>query len=382
MSIKRKIFDISSIGISDTIGTGIAAIFWFYIASTIGPESYGELTFLISIAALVAGITLFGSGPTLMVFPAKKIDIQSTLFLIVLLANLIAGIVIFILFLNASVSFLIVAYSSLVLVTSTLLGKKLYKQYSKYVITQKILLVVFGIGFYYLIGETGILLGIALSHAHFGIRIFKGFKESKINFNILKEKKDFLFNNFALSISASFNSSFDKIIIAPLLGFAILGNYSLGLQFFAILSILPSTAMKYLLANEASGIENKKVKKLMILASILIAILGSTLAPMIISDIFPKFEDAQDIIRIVSWAIIPATINSSVYFPKFWAQERNRKILYASITIVCTQILGIVILGPIYGSVGIAAAFVISAYCGTIFAALADKFDKYEVQKT
>jgi len=91
-SIKKKIFDISSIGVTDVIGIGTAAIFWFYIASSLGPESYGEITFLTSIAALVAGITVFGSNTTLMVFPAKKIDLQSTLYLIVLVANLIAGI--------------------------------------------------------------------------------------------------------------------------------------------------------------------------------------------------------------------------------------------------------------------------------------------------
>ena len=52
MSVKRKIIDISSIGITDLIGTGTAAIFWFYIASELGPESYGEISFFVSIAAL------------------------------------------------------------------------------------------------------------------------------------------------------------------------------------------------------------------------------------------------------------------------------------------------------------------------------------------
>ncbi len=176
-NIKKKIFDVSIIGLTDAIGTGIAAIFWFYIASTLGPESYGELTFLISIAALVAGITIFGSGNTLLVFSAKKIDIQSTLYIIVLSANLIAAIIIFILFLNAGVSLVILAYSSFALVTSNLLGKKLYKNYSKYVMTQKILLVILAISLYYLIGEMGILIGIALSHAHFIIEIVKTFKK-------------------------------------------------------------------------------------------------------------------------------------------------------------------------------------------------------------
>ena len=79
--IKKKIFDMSSIGFTDAIGSGVAAIFWLYIASELGPENYGELTFLISIAALVSGIALFGSNNTILVLTAKKIDIQSTIYL-------------------------------------------------------------------------------------------------------------------------------------------------------------------------------------------------------------------------------------------------------------------------------------------------------------
>ena len=55
-NIKKKIFDISSIGITDGVSAGIAGMFWFYIASELGPENYGEITFLISIAAQVLGI--------------------------------------------------------------------------------------------------------------------------------------------------------------------------------------------------------------------------------------------------------------------------------------------------------------------------------------
>ena len=101
---KKKIFDISSIGFTDAIGSGVAAIFWLYIASELGPENYGELTFLISIAALVSGIALFGSNHTILVLTAKKVDIQSTIYLITIIANIIGSIVIFLL-LDLSKSF-------------------------------------------------------------------------------------------------------------------------------------------------------------------------------------------------------------------------------------------------------------------------------------
>ena len=57
----KKIIDISSIGIADLLSAGIAGIFWFYIASILGPENYGEITYLLTIATLASGISLLGS---------------------------------------------------------------------------------------------------------------------------------------------------------------------------------------------------------------------------------------------------------------------------------------------------------------------------------
>ena len=373
-NIKKKILDISSVGFTEVLSAGIAAIFWFYIAAVIGPEKYGELTYLLSIVGLVSAIALFGSGNTITVFSAKNIDVQKTLYSISLTLNAIGAIVIFILFFDLALSFLVIGFSLLVLISTDLLGKKLYKKYSKYIITQKILLVVLGIGFYYLIGESGILLGIALSHGIFIIQLIKTMKISKFNFKFLREKKSFVFNSFILSITGAFHGSIDKLIIAPMLGFTLLGNYSLGLQFFTILSLLPSASFKYLVPQIATGNPNKKLKRIIVATSIGFAILGSTLGPFVISSIFPKFTEAEDLIRIISWAIIPSTITSVVFYSKFWAHEMTRKILFSSLASLIAQVLGIIILGPIYGINGIAIALVFGISCGTIFAAISDKF--------
>ena len=52
----------------------------------------------------------------------------------------------------------------------------------------------------------------------------------------------------------------------------------------------------------------------------------------------------------------------------------TRKILFSSLTSLIAQVLGIIILGPIYGINGIAIALVFGISCGTIFAAISDKF--------
>lgn len=369
----KKIIDISSIGIADLLSAGIAGIFWFYIASILGPENYGEITYLLTIATLASGISLLGSKYTLMVYSAKKIEIQSTLFLLSSVVGFVSSIIIFFYFMDLGLSLLVLGYIVLTLVTADLLGKKLYKTYSKYVIIQKILMVILGIGLYYVMKEPGIILGISLSYLPLIKEMIHRFKDTKINFKLLVERKNFFLNNFALNITGTLHSSLDKLIIVPLLGFTILGNYSLGLQFYTIIALLPTLSIKYLVAQDATGIPNKKLKKIMILSSIGIALLGSTIAPIIIGEVFPKFENAEEIIRIISFGVIPSTITSAYLFPKFWALEKNKLILSTSILVLIIQIIGIVILGPIYGAKGIAISFVISLSIGTGFAMIMDR---------
>ena len=72
MNSKNNLKQLSAIGFSDIIGTGITAIFWFYLASLTDPEKYGEMFFYIGIATIVASIVLFGSQNTITVIQQKK----------------------------------------------------------------------------------------------------------------------------------------------------------------------------------------------------------------------------------------------------------------------------------------------------------------------
>ena len=371
---KKKIFELSTIGLTDGVGAAIAAVFWFYIASQLGPENYGELTYLVSISALVSGIAIFGSNHTILVLTGKKVDIHATLYMITMLANVVGSIIIFILFFNLGISLLIIGYSLFALVSADLLGRKLYKSYSKYIITQKILLVVFGIGFYYLIGENGILIGIALAHTHLIICVAKSIKNSKINFNLIKEKKKFILNNWAITISGLVYGSIDKLVIGSFIGFGILGNYSLGLQFYSLLNLLPTMIVKYFIGQDISGIPNKKLKKMVVLIAIGIAILGSTIGPTIVSYVFPKFAESENIVQIISWTLVPATIQAVYHYPKLWTAEKNNIILIASIINAVTQIIGIIILGTLYSGVGVALSMVLSSVFGLIFTFIMTKF--------
>ena len=365
--------DLTTIGVANLISTGISAIFWLYIASLLGAEQYGELSYFIAIAGVASVISLVGVGNTLIIYTAKEIRIQATIFFIAIVSSIITAIIVYFLFSNIGISFYIFGYVIFGLAISEILGRKLYSDYSKYLITQRILMAVFAIGFYFLVGPNGILIGIALAFFPYLFRVYKGFKETKIEFSLIKPRFGFIVNSYLLDLSRALSGYTDKIIIAPLFGFAVLGNYYLALQLLGILSLLPSIVYQYILPREASGLSNVLLKKLTIIASIIFAVIGITLGPVVLPIFFPKFIEATDIIKIVSLAVIPITLNM-MYLSKFLSQEKSRIMLVGSGIYLAALVLGIVILGNNFGVNGIALSLVISATSEAIYLMIIDKF--------
>jgi|TARA_B110000495_G_scaffold203957_1_gene231235 O-antigen/teichoic acid export membrane protein len=362
-----KFKDLGSLGIGVATSNAIGAIFWLYIASIIGPEKYGEVSYLISIVIITSTIALIGSPKTITVFTAKGVKINPAIFVMVISTSIVTAVALFLIFISDfSVSLYIIGYVIFVLITSSLLGKKLYKNYSKIIISQKILMVVSAIGFFYIIGYQGIVLGIAISFFPFIFLIYKELKNTKINFSLVKSHSSFMFNNYLLSISQEFAGSIEKLIIVPLLGFTILGNYQLGIQFLAVLSIIPGIVGQYTLSHDATGNENKILKKMLILFSVLIALLSIILIPIALPIVYPEYTEAVQIIQIISISIIPTTITST-YISKFLGVDKSKIVLIGSTLFLGVQIPGIIILGEIWGINGIAISIVISSSIQAVY---------------
>jgi len=377
-NFKKKIIgqkDLASIGFANIVGSGISAIFWLYLASVIEPTEYGEIHYFIAIAAFAQIISLVGSSNVLTVYTAKKIKIQATLFFISLLVGVVSTIVIIVIFFRFDAGLLVLGYVIFEMVNAVLLGRKAYTEYSKYFLSQKILMLVFGIGFYYLIGFDGILYGLVLSFVPYTVLIFREFKESRIDFSLLKSRKGFIINNYAMDISGRMGSSIDKLVVAPLLGFALLGNYSLALQFFIILYVIPTIIYKYLLPQDASGNLNNKLKQTAVLLSVAIAVFGVILFPHVIPNFFPKFIEAVEAIQIMSIAIIPAMF-SLLYTSKLLGLEKSKFVLISKIIATSSLIIGFIILGPIFGIVGLAWVFLLTGIFEACFLFSINKIKK------
>ena len=170
----------------------------------------------------------------------------------------------------------------------------------------------------------------------------------------------------------------DKIIIAPVFGFAILGNYALGMQFYMVLLIIPNIIFNYILPQDASGNPSIVLKKITVLISVGISAIGVVFSPEIVKILFPEFLEAVSIVQIISLAVIPGTINY-VYISKFLGNLQNKVILMSSGIFLVSIILGMLILGKFYDVYGIAVAFVLAQTMESIFLLIANKFYKIRI---
>ena len=347
------------IGISSLVGSGISTLFWIYLAALLGAENYGELSYYISIAGIVTSLSFIGGPMAITVLVAKKIKIESTIHLFSISGSIISAIILYFAFTNIGLSVFVIGAVIYNLSVSELLGRKYYKKYSLYFILQKSLFVVFSLILYYIIGPEGVLVGIGLSFFPFAIQIYRSFKNTPINFQLLKTKWKFMTNNFLIDLSQVFVGQIDKMLIGPLFGFAILGNYYLAIQVLNVLAIIPEIVKKYTLPEDSSGVNTTKIKLLTVGFSIILALIGIFVIPDIVLIVFPEYSTSLELIPIISISIIPGTIYT-LYVSQFLAKEKSNYIVIVNIISIIVLIIGIFVLGNLFGNVGLAYSLLIS----------------------
>jgi len=359
-NLRNKLFSLKGlalIGSADIIGNAISAIFWLVIASLLLVEEYGEISYFLAIASL--GICcVVGSPEALMVFSTKHQKIIPTLLLLTLIFTVIASLIAFVIIQRFEIIFLIFSFIILEVSITLLVGKKLYAKYSKFLLTQRILQFTIGIGLSFSLGINGVFIGIALANFSLIPIFYKELRLYKIDLSLLKPKKEFIINNNIIYLISVFRRDIDKIIVVPILGFTVLGNFALTLQFFTIMMILSSISYKYLLPKDVSGEKNIKLKKILILLSILIALSGFFFSPYFVENFFTKFSESIIPIQIASFSVIPSTI-SVILFSKILALEKSRFLIIANSVQLCVILIGTIFLGIFYGIIGVTIAFVL-----------------------
>jgi len=357
---------ISQIGAATAGGNAIAAIFWIYMADLMGQEDYGELGYMLSIAGIASTISILGGQWTMSVYTAKGVRIESSLYFISIITSTVSAIILYFLFENVGMSVYVISLVIFNLFTAEILGKKRYKTYSKIFFLQKIILVALAILLYYILGAEGVLLAYGISYLVFTSRIISALKNHEFNFGLLRQRFKFWMFNYIIQLSNSARAQIDILLIGPLFGFALVGNYFLGLQVLGLFLILPLIIFKYTLPQDSSGSSTKQIKIITVATSIGFALLGIFVAPEVIPLVLPEYTDTVELIPLLSLAIVPRTV-TTMLMSGFLGKENNMHLLVGNLIAFSIIVSGILYLPEYFDIVGLAIAYVLSVTIQTIY---------------
>ena len=354
--IQRK--GLATIASSDILGSAITTIFWFFLASVIKPDEYGEIFYIISIASIAFSLSNVGTENNTIVFTAKRKNLEPTLTTISLLFGTVSSLVLIIIFYQTDIIILLFGYIINSLSLGYLIGRRFYSKYGIFLLSQKILTVILGVSFFYLFGADGIISALGISYFGFLIIIINYYRKTPLNFQGFKKNLPFILHNYSLKAIGIFKGNVDKLIIVPLIGFSFLGNYALALQFVAVLSIGNSFFSKYLLTHDSRDVPNKTLKKYYILLNICVAISASISLPIVVPYFFPEFTDIS-ILGIMCLAVIPIGI-ITVQTSELLGHEMGKPNVIGALIASTIAILGMLLLVPLIGGTGAAIVFLLS----------------------
>ena len=91
----------------------------------------------------------------------------------------------------------------------------------------------------------------------------------------------------------------------------------------------------------------------------------SIFLPVIIPYVFPNFTEIG-ILQIMSFVLIPNAI-VSIKFSEFLGDEKSKPVLFSALIGLITVIIGVTVLGSIFGAYGVATTYVLTTSFMAIF---------------
>jgi O-antigen/teichoic acid export membrane protein len=177
-------------------------------------------------------------------------------------------------------------------------------------------------------------------------------------------------------MSNAFFMYFDKLLIAPIFGYFVLGNYQLGLQFLLFVGMVPISFYQYLLPEEASNSTSRKTRRWQGIAGLFVSVLLATLlffaSPWIIERFFPNFTESLDAIRIMGLGVIPMMV-VWILNSRFFSQGNTRYVVVGSAIYLLSQTTLVILLGTRMGVAGLAIATVLALTAQAAFLYMASR---------
>jgi O-antigen/teichoic acid export membrane protein len=321
-------------------------------------HEYGQINYVIAIGSLSSSISLLGLNTavtTLVPQGHKQIDIQANQ--VILISATVCAIIASLI--NWLLGLYVMGMAFWMMSCYELLSRKLYSKYAINMIGSRASQLVLSIILYSFFGISGIIIGFVISFFVFSVPYFKTIPQFSKRFDKIRKEFKTSLHLYSYNLSNALLLYLDKLIIAPIYGYTILGYYQLGFQFLMFFSMISVSFYQYLIPEESSGRKRNRLRIYGIALSIIITVLVFIFAPVILEVFFPNYMNSLNSIRILSLGIIPMMIAGTLN-SKFLAMKLTRYVLISSIIYQVTQIILIVILGRQFGIEGISLSVVIA----------------------
>jgi len=353
--IQLKKLSLVSIGYG--VSSLLAYVFYFLFAKILSVELFGELIYLFSISTVLVIVSRIGLGQTNVVQIAKgneEFSSQANVLHLIIVVSI--SIILF--FINPFLSILTIGVAFFVMDLNLLQGKRDYKKYLMISISCRIFQIIFSLLFYYIMDFYGILLATAIVAFFHGPHYIKSLFRWKFSFDQIRKFSVSSLNNFGVESAQILPNWIDKLLLVPLLGFSVVGIYQFGYMVLLALGILPMILYTYLLPEESSGTQTRRIIFGGLSISIILAIFTFFIAPLAVTSFFPEFEQSIIVIQILSVGAIPLTI-ISILNAKLQSNE-SRLVGIGAVVRIASHLILIPLLWNVAEFEGLAIAVIIS----------------------
>ena len=365
--------------VGNLLGAAITGGFWLLLAVFQTPEEYGTTNYGIATASFSSFVGLLGLNTLVTTHLAKgstKINVEANQ--LVFVSSIVVAVAVTVLH-DWMLGLIVVGMAFWMMSLYEALGKKLYKQYALINIGARASQLVLSLILFFMIGVPGVIIGFLISYFLFSYPYFRTIRY--FNFRQFSEVKGlvrFALHSYSFNMSNAFFMYFDKLIIVPLFGVAVLGFYQFGFQFLMFLGMIPISFYQYLLPEQSSSVAAGSVKTTKVhifgfLVSVALAGLLFMLSPWIVEYLFPKFVDAVGVLRILSVGIVPMMVVWN-FNSRFMALNHTRSVVIGSAIYLIVQISLMLQLGYSMGAPGIAIATVLALASQAVFLFLSSRY--------
>jgi O-antigen/teichoic acid export membrane protein len=343
----------------------IGALLWFFLATQMTATVYGSLNFFISISAIFTSIGLLGFDSTLTTYLAKRvksIEIESAQ--IVLLSGIVLSVVLQAMFNSFALTLSFLGMLFFSLSTAELLGRHRYKEFMYVMVVERTISLFTVPILFWLYGVDGALYGYAISYLPLCYRFVMSLNKLRFDFRfgVIRTHRNFFFHSYGLSLSRTLMFLADKLLIAPIFGLYILGQYQLGIQMLTATSMIPLIFYNYLLPQYAGNthLNHRNLELTGIIIITILTVVIIAIIPYIVNSLFPAFTEAIMASQIVIVAGIPLTI-SALCNSALMGKEKSSQVMQAGLIFLASQYALLFVLGHTHGLVGLSFATLIAA---------------------